>query len=418
MRTFLLALPLDGADPNERLAGLSLALRGVLVLQSLGATRVGVVVSSRDRALVDAMRGDARVRVPLDVLVAPDPSRPLAALAGVVGDGALVLPHDVVCDVAILRALVARATTLTAGDAIGVAACDDRGPVGPLVVTEALLARASTVKSLVASGEVVAMPIGARWLVRIDGPASKRRAFDLLFEACRKPIDGIVSRNLNRHVSIAISKRLVETGVTPNMMSAATFLVGVAAAWSASRGGYGPILLGAFLLQWNSILDGVDGELARVRFQHSRLGQWVDTVCDDATNVLFWAALAIGARSTPHGLWLEVTGLVAAVANLLFAAITYVDLVAMGTGDVLALEWSFKKSPKATLAGKALVALSYIPKKDFFIFFCLVMAFVGVLPWMLPAIALGALVSLVANARRSLARTGRGAALAAATTTR
>ena len=35
-----------------------------------------------------------------------------------------------------------------------------------------------------------------------------------------------------------------------------------------------------------SILDGCDGELARVRLQQSKLGAWLDTFVDDVLNVL------------------------------------------------------------------------------------------------------------------------------------
>src|SRR6266511_4333461 len=106
----------------------------------------------------------------------------------------------------------------------------------------------------------------------VDTDAGRRRAVDALFEKCRKPVDGIVSRYLNRHVSIAISKRLVETAITPNQISVAAMVIGLAGAACAARGGYGWPLLGATLLQIDSIVDGVDGELARVRFQQSRLG--------------------------------------------------------------------------------------------------------------------------------------------------
>jgi CDP-L-myo-inositol myo-inositolphosphotransferase len=43
--------------------------------------------------------------------------------------------------------------------------------------------------------------------------------------------------------------------------------------------------------QLQSILDGCDGELARVRMQQSKLGAWLDTFVDDVLNVLITAAI-------------------------------------------------------------------------------------------------------------------------------
>ena len=46
--------------------------------------------------------------------------------------------------------------------------------------------------------------------------------------------------------------------------------------------------------QIQSVLDGCDGELARVRFQQSKLGAWLDTFVDDVLNVLITVAVGIG----------------------------------------------------------------------------------------------------------------------------
>ena len=55
-----------------------------------------------------------------------------------------------------------------------------------------------------------------------------------------------------------------------------SFLAGVFFA----RGGYWNTLLGALLSVWASILDGCDGEVARLKLQVSKLGCWLETICD------------------------------------------------------------------------------------------------------------------------------------------
>jgi hypothetical protein len=99
----------------------------------------------------------------------------------------------------------------------------------------------------------------------------RREAKRRLFEACRKPVDGVVSRHLNRHISIAISKLVVDTPISPNAMTGFTFSLALVAAAFAVQGGYWPTVAAAFLMQWNSILDGCDGELARVAEVHGAL---------------------------------------------------------------------------------------------------------------------------------------------------
>ena len=240
--------------------------------------------------------------------------------------------------------------------------------------------------------------------IPVTDATGKARAFDALFEECRKPVDGIVSRNLNRNISLFISQRIVGFSITPNQVSVVTLALGLLAAWFVSRGGYRDVLIGAFLLQWNSILDGVDGELARVRHQGSKLGQWVDTVSDDLTNVVFWTCLGVGARSIPgYGSILFASGLVAAFSNALVAIIYYVELVRIGSGDFYDISWNLPKEAKdKPLGEKLLMVFGYVLKKDFFILFCLVLAAFGILPWALPVLALGGFGTFVAASGRAI----------------
>jgi phosphatidylglycerophosphate synthase len=191
-------------------------------------------------------------------------------------------------------------------------------------------------------------------------------------------------------------------------MSVLTFLLAVAAAVFVARGGYVNTLIGAFLFQWNSILDGVDGELARVRFQHSTLGQWLDTVSDDLSNVIFYAALGIGARGMPWGRELMACGLFAVPVAVITAAIYYTEMARIGSGDLYAIDWGFDKAPPPGLAGKFLIFWRTVLKKDFTILWFLFMAVCGVLPWILPFIAAAQLCVFVAavlrNRRRRAAR--------------
>jgi phosphatidylglycerophosphate synthase len=401
----VLALPTDGAAPDDEFAGLPLALRTVLTLQKEGATRIHVVGPTAE-FLVDHFRQDRRVKAELHPVAATSTKDGLLALRGELCAPAVVGAHDVVVDPAIYRAL--RAESIDARAAI--VATREGTRVGPIVIAPSALTEITAesfeleLTQLLAEGRAERLDVGKAWAYRVTTADGRKLAFRALFEACRKPVDGVVARNLNRHISIFISKRIVGLPVTPNMLSVMTFLLGVAGAFSCARGGYWPMLLGAFLFQWNSILDGVDGELARVRFQHSKLGQWLDTVSDDASNLIFYAGVAIGARGIPFGPLLAICAWVGIGASVLATAQYYIEMVQVGSGDLYAIDWGFDKKPPAGIAGKLIVFFRNALKKDFAILFFLALAAFGVLPYALPIVAGGAVGTLIAATLRNIRR--------------
>src|SRR5207248_10486100 len=92
-----------------------------------------------------------------------------------------------------------------------------------------------------------------------------------------KPTDGLFARN-NRRVSIPISRQLIKLPLTPNMFTMLVLGVSFTSGVFFARGGYWSTLLGAFLSVAASVLDGCDGEVARLKLQSTRLGCWLETV--------------------------------------------------------------------------------------------------------------------------------------------
>jgi hypothetical protein len=85
---------------------------------------------------------------------------------------------------------------------------------------------------------------------------------------------------MNRKVSIPISRQLIKYPITPNMVSLFTLGVSVLAGALFALGDRANMLEGAMLSVFASILDGRDGEVARLTFQESAFGCWRETVCD------------------------------------------------------------------------------------------------------------------------------------------
>jgi phosphatidylglycerophosphate synthase len=105
------------------------------------------------------------------------------------------------------------------------------------------------------------------------------------------------------------------------MVSLLTLGVSLAAGGFYALGGYWNTLLGAVLSVWASILDGCDGEVARLKLQSSDFGCWLETACDYLYYLFIFAGMTIGlVRNTGNhvfGAWGAVLLFGAAVTILL-----------------------------------------------------------------------------------------------------
>ncbi len=113
--------------------------------------------------------------------------------------------------------------------------------------------------------------------------------------------DGPVSRYLNRPLSLRISRRLVKYPVTPNQISLFSFLCSMLGAGLFAFGGYPGLLLGGLLAQFGSVIDGCDGEVARLKFQGSDYGGWFDAVLDRYADAFLLFGLTWHAYSANPG---------------------------------------------------------------------------------------------------------------------
>ncbi len=220
---------------------------------------------------------------------------------------------------------------------------------------------------------------------------SLRRAERQLVWSLRKSADGLASKWLNRRISLPISWLLARTPIHPNHITVMALMFALAGGFVISRGGYTAGLVGMLLVNFGSIIDGVDGELARLRFQFSRLGQWLDTVADDVANL----AYAGGVMANLHAAgvtWALPVGLAASAAFISTQVTQYLLIrFVYGSGDLAAIPWAFQSSQ--VLSGSGLRAV--IPKlfkRDFVVTAMVVLAALGRLDLILLTFATGAFV--------------------------
>ena len=153
------------------------------------------------------------------------------------------------------------------------------------------------VRCLAAEGKVNAFDIGGRFWLDVDDPKDLARAEWALLDQMRdKPNDGPVSRYINRPVSVRISRHLTRLPVTPDQISVVSFLCSLIAAGLFALGGYAALLTGGMLAQFASIIDGCDGEVARLKYCESDFGGWFDAVLDRYADAFLLFGLTWHAR--------------------------------------------------------------------------------------------------------------------------
>jgi FKBP-type peptidyl-prolyl cis-trans isomerase FkpA len=126
-----------------------------------------------------------------------------------------------------------------------------------------------------------------------------------LRRAMFKPTDGVLAR-FNRRLSLPLSVLLVRTPITANQISVFIVCLGFWAAWLFSRGTYLSCLVAAMISLAASILDGCDGEVARLKYQESAFGCWLETIGDYTYYFAIFIGITVGSvRSTGEPLFYE-----------------------------------------------------------------------------------------------------------------
>ena len=187
-----------------------------------------------------------------------------------------------------------------------------------------------------------------------------------LTHTLRKPLsrnaDGLTAYWINRPISLRMSKYLVNTPITPNHVTTIGLIMGLLAAWCVAQEGWLLLAVGGLLLQVSSIVDGVDGEIARMRLTSSHLGEWFDTICDDIINLSSLTALGYRCAAMTHlPFYLPLTRW-GVVFTLCVVILIYIDLLKKGVASHDSIEWEFEG--KEGLINGLLSGFALIAKRD------------------------------------------------------
>ncbi|MCW5698886.1 MAG: CDP-alcohol phosphatidyltransferase family protein [Rhodospirillales bacterium] len=222
-----------------------------------------------------------------------------------------------------------------------------------------------------------------------DLPATER----WLLRSLIKDTEGFMSRHVERPISLAITRRLCRTAITPNAMTLISVGVGLLSAPFFLSGQAIWQTVGALLFLAHSILDGCDGELARLTYRESRWGGLLDFWGDNIVHVAVFGAMMIGAGMQTGSWWPYAAGASAVLTSAISAALVYWCTMRpkVGAGPLFT-SVSRADGADGTPLRRILDALT---RRDF-IYLILVLAVFGKAAWFLILAGIGAPIFLIA----------------------
>ncbi len=380
--TAIVVCPRDG-HPEEALlgldvAGLRLLTRTLLTARQAGIARLVVVASPAQQRMLRRQ-------------VAPEPRLDgCVAWTDVAGE---IEPRQGK-SVVMIPSMILQAETLgawrTSAEGVDGAAVPAGSDAGPWAVPSALLA--ACVKAaregreslerfggqLRTRGELRAVPWQGSAPEAIDSAADVPAAERRMLRAQRSVEDGpILDRYVNRTLSAPLTRFAVRRPITPNQVTVISLLAGLLGAWLLAREGAAATLCGLLLFQLSVVLDHVDGEIARLKFQFSRLGKWLDNFSDHAVDLAVIACVAWRAASS---------GAAGSVAALGAAAAVGV------TGSFLVVFWwslGGRRHGQSEKARRSAEALTSMANRDGFCLALWATLLAGRPVWFLWTLAIG-----------------------------
>jgi phosphatidylglycerophosphate synthase len=221
-----------------------------------------------------------------------------------------------------------------------------------------------------------APPAGALLQAAHDDAAG-RAAARALFARLGRPGDGWLTRLVDRRISRALTRLLLPTGVTPNQVTVTSIAVGIVAGVLFATGSHAAAILGAMLFLASTIIDGCDGELARLTFRESLFGARLDVVGDNVVHLFLFGGIATGLYRRAHDPRLAIAGLLLVVGVIAAMATAYACIVRR------------RPTPRQRALFEAFASRE-------FAYLLFVLTFAGKLEWFLWASAAGTYVFVVA----------------------
>jgi len=128
--------------------------------------------------------------------------------------------------------------------------------------------------------------------------------------------DSFLTRLFSRPVSRLMTRVLIDTPFTPNQITLLSFALGLGSAWCFFHLNYSMGLAGGGLLLLSIWVDGVDGEIARLKFMETKIGGKLDILCDNIVHVILFFSIGMGLYASTGQAIYRILGAFAALGSL------------------------------------------------------------------------------------------------------
>jgi len=109
------------------------------------------------------------------------------------------------------------------------------------------------------------------------------------WQLVNKPQDSFLTRYFWRPCARPFTRLFIHLPFSPNQISIGCIALAIVGGVVAGGATYRMHLLGMGLLFLSALADNVDGEVARLRLQSSKMGGWLDTIGDDVSRLaILW----------------------------------------------------------------------------------------------------------------------------------
>ncbi len=252
------------------------------------------------------------------------------------------------------------------------------------------------VKALATEQKMGSCDISEFFWQDVDTAQALRHAENFLFKQLKKPTDGWISQNINRKISLVITRFLIRTNLSANHVTGLVTLIGLLSGFFVSKGLYWEVALGGILFNLSSILDGCDGEMSKLKLSQSKVGEWLDTIGDNLTYLSFFIGVMVGAYRQTHSHWIVVEsylvglGIVLTLGVMFYYLLRYTNSGSLVTvqNDMINEDKSEEKKESKSIWTK-LSKIKFMMKRDFFALFFMVLCLFNQLPLILHLALIG-----------------------------
>ncbi|MBI4211452.1 MAG: CDP-alcohol phosphatidyltransferase family protein [Deltaproteobacteria bacterium] len=313
------------------IAGVPLIIRGLMTLAGTGIGRVTLLVAKSQREPMEAfLTRYSKQRLPgIDILVYDEPYRLspklVAKLLDLVDERFFFINANLLFDKEFFKAI----KSFSARGPEMVVCHDGAHPLPFFAVTKASLkllipftteeprSMESSINYLLSElhHHQVQKPAKAQTFLLTD-LRHRAVAEKFLTEMIRLATGGPIARFLNKRISLPISMVLSKLWISPNAITCFNMLLGALSGVLIADGkDYFIILMGATLFQMASVIDGCDGEVAKLTFRSTKFGEYIDTISDNLSLVSLLAGIIGGSWRHSHsevgfivgGIWVVLT---------------------------------------------------------------------------------------------------------------